>query len=65
MGIRRVVVADCGAIADFYREDGHQTHANAAEASAAAVRSGTDLDCGTSYEALMESVQQGLISEEA
>jgi len=63
-GYQGVVVADCGAIADFYREDGHQTHADAAEASAAAVRSGTDLDCGTSYNALLESVKQGLISEE-
>ena len=62
-GYEGVVVADCGAIADFYRENGHRTHANAAEASAAAVRSGTDLDCGTSYKALLESVEKGLISE--
>lgn len=63
-GYEGVVVADCGAIADFYNEKGHQTHADAAEASAAAVRSGTDLDCGSSYKALLESVQKGLISEE-
>ena len=62
-GYEGVVVADCGAIADFYNEKGHQTHADAAEASAAAVRSGTDLDCGTSYKALLESVEKGLISE--
>lgn len=62
-GYEGVVVADCGAIADFYRENGHRTHANAAEASAAAVRSGTDLDCGTSYKALLESVEKGLVSE--
>jgi len=58
-----IVVADCGAIADFYRENAHQTHPDAASASAAAVLSGTDLDCGSSYNALIESVKQGLISE--
>lgn len=58
-----IVVSDCGAIADFYREKGHQTHPDAASASSAAVISGTDLDCGSSYKALKEGVEKGLISE--
>ena len=32
-------------------------------ASAAAVLSGTDLECGSSYKALVESAKKGLISE--
>jgi beta-glucosidase len=64
-GFKGVVVADCGAIADFYKENTHMTHADAATASAAAVLSGTDLDCGTSYKALVEAVNKGHIKEEA
>ena len=58
-----IVVADCGAIADFYKPNAHLTHPDAATASAAGVLSGTDLDCGSSYSALVESVKAGYISE--
>ncbi len=63
-GFNGIVVADCGAIADFYNDRGHRTHPDAAAASADAVLQGTDLDCGSSYKALVESVQKGLISED-
>lgn len=63
-GFNGIVVSDCGAIADFYNERGHHTHPDAESASAAAVISGTDLECGSSYKALVESVKKGLISEE-
>lgn len=62
-GFDGVVVADCGAIADFYKPNAHATHPDAASASAAGVLSGTDLDCGSSYRALEESVQKGYIKE--
>ncbi|MCD7902039.1 MAG: glycoside hydrolase family 3 C-terminal domain-containing protein [Bacteroides sp.] len=62
-GFEGIVVADCGAISDFYRETAHRTHPDAATASADAVLHGTDLDCGSSYKALVESVQKGLIAE--
>ncbi|TJZ61765.1 glycoside hydrolase family 3 protein [Sphingobacterium olei] len=62
-GFQGVVVADCGAIRDFYNEGAHETHTDAASASAHAVLSGTDLDCGSSYKALAESVHQGFITE--
>lgn len=62
-GYDGIVVADCGAIADFYRENAHGTHASAAEASADAVAHGTDLDCGSSYKAIVESVEKGLLDE--
>lgn len=63
-GFDGVVVADCGAIADFYKENAHRTHPDAASASADAVRVGTDLDCGSSYKALVKAVQEGKIKEE-
>lgn len=62
-GFEGIVVADCGAIADFFRDKGHKTHPDAPTASADGVRAGTDLDCGSSYRSLMEAVQKGLISE--
>lgn len=62
-GYDGIVLSDCGAIADFYRDKGHHTHPDAESASAAAVLSGTDLECGSSYKALVESVKKGLIDE--
>lgn len=62
-GYDGVVVADCGAIRDFFDEKAHATHPDAATASAKAVLSGTDLDCGSSYKALVESVKKGHIRE--
>ena len=64
-GFDGIVLSDCGAIADFYRDNGHKTHPDAESASAAAVLSGTDLECGSSYEALVEAVKQGKIDEKA
>lgn len=63
-GYDNIVVSDCGAISDFYREGCHDTHPDAASASAAAVIAGTDLECGEVYHALNDVVKQGLISEE-
>lgn len=62
-GFDGIVVADCGAIADFYRDNGHKTHPDAATASTSGVLNGTDLDCGSSYKALVESVKKGYINE--
>ena len=64
-GFKGIVVSDCGAIADFYNERGHHTHPDAASASAAAVLSGTDLECGSSYKQLVEAVKNGQIDEKA
>lgn len=59
-----IVVSDCWAISDFYREENsHRTHADSASASAAAVLSGTDLECGNSYQSLVDGVKRGLIKE--
>ncbi len=64
-GFDGIVLSDCGAIADFYNERGHKTHPDAESASAAAVLSGTDLECGSSYQSLTKAVKQGKIDESA
>lgn len=61
------VTSDCGAINDFWVY--HKTQANANEASADAVMSGTDLECGEmwnnlwSYRNLTDAVKKGLLNE--
>jgi len=62
-GYDAVVVSDCGAIDDFWRDGAHQTHPDATYASVSAVRAGTDLECGQSYTAILEAVKAGKISE--
>ncbi|HXA50320.1 MAG TPA: glycoside hydrolase family 3 N-terminal domain-containing protein, partial [Candidatus Acidoferrum sp.] len=55
------VVSDCGAISDIFR--GHKYKATLEEASAAAVKAGTDLTCGNEYRALVQAVKVGQITE--
>jgi beta-glucosidase len=55
------IVSDCGAIGDIYR--GHKFLTTAAQASAAAVRAGTDLTCGSEYTSLTSAVSSGLVTE--
>ncbi|WP_347841079.1 glycoside hydrolase family 3 C-terminal domain-containing protein [uncultured Draconibacterium sp.] len=61
-GFDGYIVSDCWAISDFYRFQGFSE--DAAEASAVAVRAGTDLNCGASYRYLNEAVERGLITED-
>jgi beta-glucosidase len=63
-GYQHIVVSDCGAITDFYKKGHHETSSGPAEASAAAVITGTDLECGTEYKSLGEAVKKGLITED-
>ncbi len=62
-GFEGIVVSDCGAIRDFFMKNHHETHKDASDASAKAVLSGTDLECGSSYKALVEAVKNGEIKE--
>jgi beta-glucosidase len=75
-GFQGYVVSDCGAIRDIYNETAHHYKPNSAEASALAVKTGTDLTCGTEYAGapargaapatpggLPEAVKKGLITE--
>lgn len=63
-GFDGIVVSDCWAINDFYTEGRHNTEPDASHASAKAVNSGTDLECGESFGSLVDAVRQGLIDEE-
>jgi beta-glucosidase len=55
------VVSDCGAIDDIYMR--HKWVKTEGEASALAVKAGTDLTCGREYRSLVQAVKDGLISE--
>jgi len=60
-GFNGYVVSDCGAISDIWK--GHHFANSEAEASALAVKAGTDLACGREYSSLLDAVKNGLISE--
>jgi beta-glucosidase len=54
------VVSDCDAVADIWRN--HHTVQTAAEAAARAVKAGTDLCCGATYNSLLAAVRSNLIT---
>lgn len=58
-----IVVSDCGAISDFWHKGAHETYPDQQTASAGAVLSGTDLECGDNYKSLPQAVEKGLIKE--
>ena len=64
-GFDGIVLSDCWAINDFFSENGHKTHKDSASAASAAVLSGTDLECGATFESLTEAARKNLIDEEA
>lgn len=55
------VVSDCWAIEDFYKH--HKVSKNAATSAAWALKSGTDVNCGVSYEALPQALAENLVDE--
>lgn len=64
-GYEGLVVTDCWAVRDFHSEGCHNLFPNdPASASALSVRSGADLECGNSFPALVEAVNNGTITEE-
>ena len=60
-GFAGYVVSDCDAIRDIYL--GHKTVSTAPEAVARAMKAGTDLDCGITYENALPAVRSGLLAE--
>jgi beta-glucosidase len=64
-GFRGYVVSDCGAITDIHAN--HHWKADAAEAAAAALKAGTDVECAddADYLRLPGAVNRGLVSEAA
>ena len=55
------VVSDCGAIGDIWRN--HNIVPTAEEAAALGARRGCDLNCGSTYKALINAVKDGYIDE--
>lgn len=63
-GYQGLVVTDCWAVADFYREGHHNIFpGDPVSSSAMSVRSGADLECGNSFPALVEAVKTGKLPE--
>lgn len=62
-GFDGYVVSDCDAVRDIYGERQHRYAKTAEEAAALAVKAGCNLCCGGDYNALVRSVQQGLVTE--
>jgi beta-glucosidase len=60
-GFKGYIVSDCWAIADIWQF--HKIAKDEAEAAAMAVKTGTDLECGNTYNALPEAYKRGLITE--
>ncbi|MBN2684067.1 MAG: glycoside hydrolase family 3 C-terminal domain-containing protein [Pontiellaceae bacterium] len=56
------VVSDCGAVRDIWVN--HKYTETRAEACAAAILAGNDINCGSAYGGLTEAVQEELITEE-
>lgn len=62
-GYDKIIVTDCWAMNDFFNPGAHATHKNGVDASAEAVASGTDLECGSVFANLKEACEKGLIDE--
>ena len=62
-GFKGVVVSDCGAIRDFYQKGHHEVSPNPQAAAGKAVLAGTDVNCGSVYKNLPQSVKDGYIKE--
>jgi beta-glucosidase len=64
-GYTGIVVSDCGAISDFWVKGRHEIQPDQASASADAVLSGTDVECGNDFRSLKKALQEGKITEAA
>ena len=60
-GYDGMVVSDCWAIPDFFEKGRHDYVSTAAEAAALAVKNGLDVECGSSFLAIPEAVEKGLL----
>ena len=61
-GFDGLITSDCGAVSDFLPRY-HNVSADPAAASAKAILSGTDLECGSMYRRIPEAVRRGDIKE--
>jgi beta-glucosidase len=61
-GFKGFIVTDCGAVADFYTKGAHEVVPTPEEAAAMAIKSGVDLECGGSFDALPIALHKNLIT---
>lgn len=54
------VVSDCGAVRNFHRD--HGVTKTPEESAALALKSGTNLNCGTTYKSLKDALEKGLVT---
>ena len=62
-GFDGLIVSDCGAISNFWQKGKHEVSSDASEASARAVLSGTDVECGSNYKSLPQAISEGQLHE--
>ncbi|WP_370479287.1 glycoside hydrolase family 3 C-terminal domain-containing protein [Tamlana flava] len=60
-GFDGYIVSDCGAVADIFT--GHKIAKSMAEASAIAIKSGLNLNCGWAFNDLGNAIKEGLLTE--
>lgn len=61
-GFQGHVVSDCWAVRDFH--EGHKVTFRPEESVKLALENGCDVNCGCTYQHILEAVQEGLLSEE-
>lgn len=60
-GFKGHIVSDCWALTDLH--EGHKVVSTPAQAAALALQRGVNLECGSTFPALMDAYRQGLINE--
>ncbi|WP_455170570.1 glycoside hydrolase family 3 C-terminal domain-containing protein [Aegicerativicinus sediminis] len=58
------ILTDCGALEDYFKDNGHGVVTNDYEAAALAVKNGVSLNCGGTFNTLNTAIEKGLINEE-
>ena len=61
-GFKGHIVSDCDAVADIWK--GHKIAKTAAEACAIAVKAGLNIECGSTFKALRDALDQKLLTEQ-
>jgi beta-glucosidase len=60
-GFKGHIVSDCGAVSDIYY--GHRIAKSEAEACAIAIKAGLNLECGNTFKAMRQAIDEKLLTE--
>ena len=61
-GFKGHIVSDCGAVTDIL--EGHKIAKTEAEACAIAIKAGLNVECGNTFMAMRDAIDQGLLTEQ-